>query len=240
MSQQTHHKAQSEGVSESISALMDGEASELELHRVLKTIDDEHSTERATWARYQMISATMRGDQQAMPESAMAIDLSGVIREAIEKEDIEAPKENWWQRASKLAIAASVAGVVIVTAQVVNNSSVQEPSAALAAQTEEATPIPATSSPALPPSYQPPFSPATARTVSAHDAMPAQQVSQPRYYPVITKAQPVVSSQPPSEEVQMYLQRVMEVHASNAAVNSGRGMMPYAGVPAGTVKPQAK
>ena len=71
---------QKERLAESLSALMDGETSEIELHRILKEVgidQDQETTEnsaqsgRRVWQRYHMISASMAGE----PVSKLTIPL---------------------------------------------------------------------------------------------------------------------------------------------------------------------
>ena len=84
---------QKERLAESLSALMDGETSEIELHRILKEvgIEQDHETDshgshsasvysaRGIWQRYNMISASMAG------EPVSKIDYSAAISAAIEE-----------------------------------------------------------------------------------------------------------------------------------------------------------
>lgn len=221
---------------ESISALVDGEVSEMELHRVLKATETD-ATVRQTWGRYQLISAAMRNDVPAMPP----MDLSAAIRDALDAEEPskvpqQAQSASWWRGLSsnfaKVGIAASVAAVMVVTAQMVNLNG--DPAAASAvAGTDPATvrtaPVGMTPNPALPAGFQAPS--LNARTVSTHPQIPVQQ-AEPHYYPVIKRAQNTYSNEAPAPEVQAYLQRVMEIHAGHAALNSSQGMLPYARVPA--------
>ena len=65
---------------ESLSALMDGQADELEVHRVLKDISGNEQS-RDTWRRYQMAAAAMRRD---LPEQV--VDFSASISAALEDE----------------------------------------------------------------------------------------------------------------------------------------------------------
>lgn len=51
----------SERLRESLSALMDDEADDLELGRVLRAMDTDDGVVRDTWARYQAVSAVLRG-----------------------------------------------------------------------------------------------------------------------------------------------------------------------------------
>lgn len=220
-------QSSTDAVKESLSALMDSQATEMDVHRVLKASETD-SEVRSTWSRYHMASAAMRQETPAQPQ----IDLSMAIRSAIDSEEAHAPaKPGWMQSVAKMAVAASVAAVMVVTTQLVNlDSSDSEPQvAAVPEQSAQpsSAPAPVVS---LPSQFQAPTVPA--RTVSSHPRMPVSEAKpQNRYYPVVTKAKSASSSQPPSPEVQAYLREVMEIHAGNSALNSGRGLMPYARVP---------
>ncbi|NHO65553.1 sigma-E factor negative regulatory protein [Aestuariicella hydrocarbonica] len=220
---------------ESVSALVDGEVSELELHRVLKASESDESI-RHTWSRYQIISSVLRNDAPSAPQ----IDLSSAIREAIDAEEVhqmpaaDSKRSGWVQNLGKVAVAASVAAVMVLTTQLTDVGGTGSAAVEVAkggnvnGSPELQLPTPAAT---LPAGFQTPS--LTARTVSSHQRMPVQE-SRAQYYPVVTKAQSALPAQPPTPEVQAYLQRVMEVHAGHAALNSSRGMMPYARVPADT------
>ncbi len=228
MAKNSHHSQQTSSVKESVSALVDGEVSEMELHRLLKASETDGEV-RETWSRYQLASSAIRGDLAVAP----MIDLSASISEAIEQEETYkvAPKATGWlQNAGRMAVAASVAAVMVVTVQMVglggDNIDQQVADSGEVSSSEELlVPNPAVN---LPAGFQVPS--VSARTVSSHPRMPAQEAS-PRYYPVVTKAQPMATTKAPAPEVQTYLQRVMEIHADHAALNSSRGMLPYARVP---------
>lgn len=230
MANHSNQSQRASGMNESLSALVDGEVSEMELHRILKAAETDGGL-RETWSRYNVAGSVMRGDVAAVP----MMDLSASIREAIDSEDVYSvaatPDANtWFQKMGRMAVAASVAAVMVVTAQMVGVGGGLEQeqianSGAVTSSDDLLVPNPAAT---LPAGFQAPS--ISARTVSSHPRMPIQE-AQPRYYPVVTKAQPTVSAQVPAPEVQAYLQRVMEVHADNAALNSSRGMLPYARVP---------
>ena len=63
------------GLDEALSALMDGEATEVDINRVLTHIPDARA--RATWMRYQGISRALQGDGGPL------IDLSGPVMAAV-------------------------------------------------------------------------------------------------------------------------------------------------------------
>ena len=103
-------------IRESLSALMDGEANELELERVLKHSDDEQL--RETWARYHLASGALQSGT-LQPSS---IDVSERVMAAISDEpelDIKpvARWSNFLRPAASFAVAASVFATVLVGSQ---------------------------------------------------------------------------------------------------------------------------
>ena len=105
----------SEHQKESLSALLDNEADDLEIRRLLKSYEDD-SAMRETWERYNLAQALMH--DEAIPVSK---DLSARIKEKIAAEaTLTAPRfSNWQQNLTKIAIAASVAAVFVVAVQTI-------------------------------------------------------------------------------------------------------------------------
>ena len=102
---------------ESLSALMDGQADELEVHRVLKDISGNEQS-RDTWRRYQMAAAAMRRD---LPEQV--VDFSASISAALEDEkalQVNTLSARMLRPLGRFAIAASVATVAIIGFQQYN------------------------------------------------------------------------------------------------------------------------
>jgi len=221
---------QTTAIHESLSALMDDQASEMELLRVLKATEQQPEL-RQRWANYQMISASMRNE---VPE-APYVDLSSFISKALEDESVHSVvvvEKTWLHRVGRMAIAASVAGAVVVNGQLSGfgvNSGEAGDEAVLAVSGAPSI-SGAVPSNALPAGFRAPeFS---ARTVSSHKSMPAAVA------PTLVKRAPSVQvNRRPSPEVQAYLQQVMQLHADNASVNTGRGVLSYARVPAVKVQP---
>lgn len=106
-----------------LSALMDGEATELELHRALRTIEDDPE-QAAKWQRYHLVSAVLK--KEVRPGSAQLsakYDLASRVSAALAEEPIlqkhepspAAPAaQGWWRPLANVAIAASVATVVVI------------------------------------------------------------------------------------------------------------------------------
>lgn len=105
---------------ESLSALMDNEIDDLELRRVLKALPEEEGLQ-STWSRYHLISATMK--QEA--HSRTSVDILSAVRLQIENEPVPSygsatsnsvTNANVFRRIGQGAIAASVAVVILYTA----------------------------------------------------------------------------------------------------------------------------
>ena len=113
-----------ESIRESLSAVMDDAAQPLELQRVLKASQDYEQV-RLQWSRYQLASAALKREAS---ESSLTIDLAHRVRHAIDAEPAHTPMANkkantkgsftrYWQPVAGLAVAASVAMVMVLGAQ---------------------------------------------------------------------------------------------------------------------------
>lgn len=65
----------SERLRESLSALMDDEADDLELGRILRAMDSGEADLGATWSRYQLVSAVLKGSPSSVGLQPLALDL---------------------------------------------------------------------------------------------------------------------------------------------------------------------
>lgn len=108
---------------ESLSALLDNEASDLELRRVLKSCEQDPDLLK-TWERYNLVQSILH--ESAVPVSA---DLSQKIASQIEREaplvvnEASTSRPVWHQSLVKMAIAASVAAVFLLSMQIgIDNS----------------------------------------------------------------------------------------------------------------------
>ena len=108
---------------ESVSALVDGEASEIELHRILKQLDADHANQDQSvgskWSRYHSVS-------QAMADTPLAgVDISQSVSAAIAEEPtytstFSSTAKSKFYSMGRFAIAASVAFVAIIGVQQLN------------------------------------------------------------------------------------------------------------------------
>lgn len=105
----------SDSLRESISALVDDEAQELELRRVLSNIENDEEL-RKTWKRYQAASFTMKRQM----DGRFDIDISDRVAEAIADEPevkVSKPKLGFFKPVLSMAVAASAAFLVIFAVQ---------------------------------------------------------------------------------------------------------------------------
>lgn len=218
MTEQSNH-----ALNESLSALVDGEASPLEVRRLLKAGAEDPAL-RAQWSRYQLTAAVMKRELGSMAPAGFADRISAAL------EDEAAPaghRRHWWQRAGQAAVAASVAGAVLIGVQ-------QFPGGAPTATEVVADTTPAAETNdvgraqpvSLPAGYQLPNMP-SARTASAESGYePLQRPSREVIF-VPVRAE---SGEIPAEEIRAYLNHLMQVHTGHAARNSNQGVLPYARV----------
>jgi sigma-E factor negative regulatory protein RseA len=133
-----------ETLQESLSAVMDNQADELELRRVLAASDDPEL--RATWSRYQIARAVMhkellepRLDIAAAVSAALADDAAPVAQQ---------PQRGPWRTVGRLAVAASVTVAVLAGVRLYNQDDITGAQMAQQA-TQPALSIPQVSGPAM-------------------------------------------------------------------------------------------
>ncbi len=107
-----------EALQESLSAVMDNEADELELRRVLNAIDDADT--RATWSRYQIARAAMH-KELLIPH----LDITAAVSAAIADEvsPLKAARGPW-RSLGRLAVAASVTVAVLAGVRLYNQDDI--------------------------------------------------------------------------------------------------------------------
>jgi len=109
-----------EALHESLSAVMDNQADELELRRVLAASEDAEV--RATWQRYQLARAVMhkellepRLDIAAAVSAALAAEPAPVAQK---------PAQSRWRSLGRLAVAASVTVAVLAGVRFYNQDAI--------------------------------------------------------------------------------------------------------------------
>ncbi|GGY73714.1 sigma factor AlgU negative regulatory protein [Cellvibrio zantedeschiae] len=214
-------------LAESISALMDNQASELELQRILKASEQDAEV-KATWSRYQIASAVLRGEQAPIVMS----DFAARISAAIDEEDAlveqpapviaTKPQQGWRYQLGRVALVASVAGGMILGVGELNVATVAPQIASNTVVTPAQAPVDNTVS--LPSGINSPM--LNTRTVAVQTGYETRPQENRRVTFQPRQANSVVSD----EEVSRYVNQMINAHSDNAAMNSGQGVLPYARV----------
>jgi len=110
-----------EALHESLSAVMDNEADELELRRVLAGDNPEL---RATWSRYQLARAAMH-KELIEPRLDIAAAVSAAL--ADEAAPVQTQQRSGWKSFGRIAVAASVTVAVLAGVRLYNQSEVAGP-----------------------------------------------------------------------------------------------------------------
>lgn len=133
-----------ETLQESLSAVMDNQADELELRRVLAASDDPEL--RATWSRYQIARAVMH-KELLEPRLDIAAAVSAALADELAPAASQAPRSSW-RTVGRLAVAASVTVAVLAGVRLYNQDDIS--GAQLAQQASQpALNIPQISGPAM-------------------------------------------------------------------------------------------
>lgn len=112
-----------EALHESLSAVMDNEADELELRRVLAAHGD--SNMRSTWSRYQIARAAMHKEL-----TEPRLDIASAVSAALADEPAFTPAKeprSTWRNLGRIAVAASVTVAVLAGVRLYNQSEVAGP-----------------------------------------------------------------------------------------------------------------
>lgn len=206
-------------IKESLSALMDGQADELEVRRVLKSISEDDEL-RDTWRRHQMAAAAMRRE---LP--VQVVDYSSAIRDAIEDEPAIGTNTavgRFLKPLGRFAVAASVTAIAVLGVQQYGQP--VNTTAPLASVEEVQVDI---GEPQLRTAAEFGIPRVTARTVST-SSNPAQGYTAPQS---VVQVSNVVPDQVTREQVQAYLNELMLQHTEHAAMNTNQGMLPFARMP---------
>ena len=116
----------SEQLKESLSAVMDGEADEFEIRRVLNEAADD-SELRGMWERYHLVSSVMRGEGRKLGARTLGREFwaqidaddattdSAVVPVEVDPDPVRStPRWAWIQRIAGVGVAAGVAAAVVI------------------------------------------------------------------------------------------------------------------------------
>jgi sigma-E factor negative regulatory protein RseA len=214
----------SQPLAESVSALVDNQTSELELQRILKASQSDPEV-KMIWGRYQIASSVIRGNMPAFEVNDFAARMSAALdeEEAHGASTSTGKKGHWWQNAARFAVAASVAGGVLLFSQNFNGGVVDAP---IVASASSAAPL-AAPAVSLPSGYH--GQPLSLRTVGMQNGYEARQQDN-RQVMFVPRQNATAAPTVTNEELVDYFNELVEAHADNAALNSSQGMLPFARV----------
>jgi len=217
-------------LAESISALMDNQAAELEVQRILKATE-QGAEVKATWSRYQIAGAVLRGDKTPVLSPSVMSDFSARLSAAIDAEEtfteptinVEKSKtqQGWFYQLGRVALVASVAGGMVLGVNQFNSTS---PDISQIASNVVTAPAPVESTVSLPSGINSPL--INTRNVALQTGYETRPQENRRVMFQPLQATTVVSD----EEVSRYVNQMIKAHSDNAAMNSGQGVLPYARV----------
>lgn len=228
---------------ESLSAMVDDEACELELRRVLKSLDDDEAT-LDYWHRYQLAGAAMRKESHI----DCSVNLLGAINAELDGESSLASGEGtqagmsyttnekagsvavfaqqkWKALAGQAMIAASIAAVFVVSFNYVgpnSSESAGSPQLATIAPVEVNTHVVADS---VPIGFNLPLPEARVVGGGNSTAVKPSRATTGRYTPVSRYNDDL--SDPATQQV---LDQLLIEHASRSSMNGSLGFMPFARV----------
>jgi len=193
---------------ESLSALLDDEANELELERVLSHIA-ENDDLRQAWVRYNAVRAAVSGHQLAY----MKLDISSQVQQVIAEQRTPSAaqtatslRQRFLRPVASLAIAASVAATVVIGGQQLAQIGGAQSYGNSQAVAASASPV---------------------GLVNSLGATTVQASYGTQTVPVLRPATRTAYQQLARQRMQKYMQE----HAEQAALNSPQGLIPFARVP---------
>ena len=195
----------SEKLRESLSALMDGEADELELQRVLASIDGDRNLRRV-WNRYNATHAVMTGHAVGALELDISEKVSAAIRQQPPaKVTAGAAGQRLLRPLASFAIAASVAVVVVLGARQLTVGDAPQAIGRAASVAARPSPVGVLNSPGAIP----------VRASYGTQAVPGLQPATGTTYDELAR-----------QRMRLYMQQ----HAEHASLNSPHGLIPFARV----------
>jgi sigma-E factor negative regulatory protein RseA len=191
----------SESMRESLSALMDDEANELEVERLLARIAGDADLRQA-WVRYNVVHSVANGQSPTHLE----LDISSQVRAAVagENQGVSAFRQRIMRPLASMAVAASVTMAVVLGGQQL---------AQLEADSYDAQAIASSVSPV--------------GMVNSLGATSVQASYGTRGIPELQPATRTAYQQLARQRLQKYMQE----HAEHAALNTPNGLVPFARVP---------
>ncbi len=197
----------SEQMRESLSAILDDEANELELERVLSRISGDQEM-RQTWIRYTAVRSALSGQ----PVADLKLDVSSAVSSRIASEGSPAGgrsgsfSQRLLRPAASFAVAASIAATVVIGGQQLASLGSVDPYQAGQSVAASASPV---------------------GLVNSLGAAPVQASYGTEAVPMLQPATRTAYRELARQRMEKYIQE----HAEHAALNSPHGLVPFARVP---------
>lgn len=229
----------SDQILESVSALVDNEASEIELHRILKNVGRDDVV-RERWRRYHLIGSVMRRERMLIDSFDVSSAVAKAIAQdavldngdavALDRSGVSTPSP-WRSLLAKSGVAASFAAVVVLGFQFAGSGQLPaetELATAGVASGEAAEPAVAVTN-VVPFGFELPIP--QARNVSTN---PSSMMSSMMYSPAESDLRALLPQEPSQDlsdaQTQDLLNRLLIEHAQRSSVNGGLGILPFARV----------
>ena len=197
-----------DGMGESLSALMDEEANELELERVLAQLSEDEEL-RKTWTRYNLAQHARQGHQLAHSDWDISERVQSTLAGS-RSDDRSSGRASLKQRllrpVTSFAVAASVAATVVIGGQQLAQVSGADPYSVDRSAATSASPVGMLNS----------LGATAVRASYGTQAIPVLQPATRTAY---------------DELAQRRLRKYMQEHAEQAALNSPQGLLPFARIP---------
>lgn len=198
----------SESIDESISALMDDEATELDVRRVLKAAEQSpHAADRLR--RYQLARTVLNENQTTLLDIDLRAGISAALldddHQELDEQRSTGAGKSWLRPVVGLAVAASVAALVVVSSPLLNG--INSPAGSEIVQAD-----PATSTNAL--AQNLPFQSETGPAVVGRDAQP------------LDYRLAVAEREAKRAVLQQRVNAYMRIHAQHASMNGSQGALP--------------
>lgn len=194
---------------ESLSALMDGEANELELERVLSKLGDDPEL-RQSWVRYNCARDAVQGGKVALLDRDISARVQAALAATPSAEPANSGErlmQRLWRPMVSVGVAASVALTVVIGGQQLAgiNGTADQPGSNASVATS-ASPV---------------------GLLNSFGASAQQASFGTQSVPVL---QPVTRTAY-EDLAQQRMRRYMQEHAEQAALNTPQGLVPFARVP---------
>ena len=233
------HRSQ-DMIKESLSSLVDGEASDMEVRRLLKACD-ENPELRKSWNRYQIVSQVIQDSRALEVENIdISTDISMKVKSLIadeptieikqqsDKADKQAVIRDLWPNVGRFAIAASVAAVVVLGATY--NPSPSQPVDAIATS---GSPLPSSAQPLSEQIVHQGLANKSIVQTASHSPTTGDSGIRVNNQPITINSGTLKAGDQDILRLEQQLNRLMLEHVENTSQNNYQGILPYVRIPGG-------